>query len=91
MEEQRRHPRVRFGHPPPVRIGYGGRTVEGALINLSLSGLMVRAEAPMEVGRAFGCEFSLFNSPTIDVPAVIVSRQGDIYGARFKAGRSMKS
>lgn len=86
MEDQRRHPRVRFGHPPPIRIGYGGRTVEGGLINLSLSGLMVRTDLPMEVGRAFGCEFSLFNSPTIDVPAVIVNQQGNIYGARFQSG-----
>lgn len=86
MEEQRRHPRIRFGHPPPVQIGYGGRTFTGDLINLSLSGLMLRTETELTVGRSFGCEFSLFNSPKIDVPAEVVSCQGNIYGARFQSG-----
>lgn len=86
MEEQRRHPRIRFGHPPPVHIGYGGRAVTGALINLSLSGLMLRTDLELSVGRTFGCEFSLFNSPRIDVPAEVVSCQGNVYGARFQSG-----
>lgn len=84
--EQRRHQRIRFASPPSLQIGFGGRLVEGWLENLSLSGLMMRVDLPLEVGRMAGCEFSLFGSPLIDVPVTIASRIGDLFGARFQCG-----
>jgi hypothetical protein len=86
MLEQRRHQRIRFGAPPLVSIGYGGTLGEGRLENLSLSGIMVRTGLALEVGHTAGCEFSLFGSPMIDVPATVVSRVGDLFGARFQTG-----
>lgn len=84
--EQRRHQRIRFGNPPPIKIGYGGAIGEGAIVNLSLSGLMVRTGLELEIGHVAGCEFSLFGSPVIDVPISVVSRVGDLFGARFQTG-----
>lgn len=86
MREQRRHQRIRFGSPPPIRLGSNGSIGDGYIENLSLSGVMVRTHMPLEVGRNFGCEFSIFGSPLIDVVAATVSRIGDLYGARFIAG-----
>lgn len=86
MLEQRRHQRIRFGAPPSVRIGYGGVIGEGGIENLSVSGLMVRTNLSLEIGHTAGCEFSLFGSPMIDVPAAVVSRVGDLFGARFQSG-----
>lgn len=87
MIEQRRHQRIRFGDPPPVRIGFSGRAEDGFVENLSMSGLMLRCALPLEIGRIVGCEFSLFGSPMIDVAATIVSRIGEgLYGARFQVG-----
>lgn len=86
MLEQRRHQRIRFGQPPAVRIGYRGRVDEGVIENLSQAGLMVRTAQPLEVGRPFGCEFSLFGTACVDLVATAVSRVGDLYGARFQSG-----
>lgn len=86
MLEQRRHHRIRFGVPPMVSIGYGGNRGEGRLENLSLSGIMIRTPLALEIGHTAGCEFSLFGSPIIDVPATVVSRVGDLFGARFQTG-----
>ena len=86
MQDQRRHQRIRFGAPPSVKIGFGGVVGEGHIENLSLSGLMVRSSMNLEIGRLAGCEFSIFCSPLIDVPVTIVSRVGDLYGARFQTG-----
>ena len=47
---------------------------------------MLRTSLELRIGRRFGCEFSLFGSPLIDVSAVAVSRVGDIFGARFDSG-----
>lgn len=86
MLEQRRHQRIRFGTPPSIKIGYAGRTKLGTVENLSLSGIMVRTSQPLEVGKTFGCEFSVFGSPKIDIAAVVISRVGDLFGARFQSG-----
>ena len=86
MQEQRRHQRIRFGVPPKVRIGYGGVIAEGGIENLSMSGLMLRTGMALTIGHVAGCEFSLFGSPVIDVPATIVSQVGDLFGARFQVG-----
>lgn len=84
--EQRRHQRIRFGNPPPIKIGYGGRMGEGHIVNLSLAGLMVRTDMELEIGHTAGCEFSLFGSSLIDVPVSVVSRVGDLFGGRFQTG-----
>lgn len=84
MVEQRRHQRVRFGVPPAVRVGSGGRMGQGGIENLSMSGLMLRCDLPLEIGQPAGCEFSLFGSPLIDVVVTVVSRLGDLYGGRFQ-------
>lgn len=84
--EQRRHQRIRFGNPPSVRIGYGGSIGEGLILNLSLSGLMMRTGLELEIGHTVGCEFSLFGSSVIDVPVSVVSRVGDLFGGRFQTG-----
>lgn len=86
MQEKRRHQRIRFGLPPPITIGYGGAIGSGTIENLSLSGLMLRTSMKLEVGRTIGCEFSIFGSPAIDVPAAVVSQVGDLFGVRFETG-----
>jgi len=57
-----------------------------AFENLSLAGLMVRTEMPLEISRNIGCEFRIFQSPVIDVPAAVVSRVGNLFGVRFQTG-----
>ncbi len=47
---------------------------------------MFRTLLDLRVGESFGCEFSVFGSPLIDMAAVVVSQVGDLYGARFQAG-----
>src|SRR3990172_9791422 len=86
MLDQRRHQRIRFACPPTLRIGYGGAIGEGVIENLSLSGLMLRTALPLEISRNIGCEFSIFDSPLIDVPAAVVSRVGNLFGVRFQPG-----
>ena len=86
MLDQRRHQRIRFGSPPMIKIGYGGTIGEGLIENISLSGIMLRSSMTLEIGHTAGCEFSLFGSPVIDVPASVVSRVGNLFGARFQTG-----
>lgn len=86
MLEQRRHQRIRFGVQPRVKVGFGGKIGEGCIENLSMSGLMMHCDIPLEIGQSAGCEFSLFGSPVMDVSVTVVSRLGDLYGARFQAG-----
>ncbi len=86
MLDQRRHQRIRFSVPQKISIGYGGEIGEGVIENLSLSGLMMRTPMPLEISRNVGCEFSVFDSPLIDVPAAVVSRVCDLFGVRFPAG-----
>lgn len=69
-----------------MRIGQFGFSGKGLLENLSLVGMiMLRTDLPLKVGKAFGSEFVVFESPLIDLTAVVVSRIGDLYGARFQA------
>lgn len=84
--EQRRHQRVRFGHPPPVVLGSAGWFGEANIENLSLSGLMIRCTQPVTIGQILGCEFSVAGAPLVDLPIQVVSRLGDVFGARFMAG-----
>lgn len=86
MREQRRHQRIRFNTLPSVRIGQYGLSGTGELANLSLGGLMLRTDLPLKIGEACGCEFAVFESPVIDMSAIVVSKIGDLYGARFQAG-----
>lgn len=86
MKEQRRHQRIRFNVQPFVRLGQFGFSGMGRLENLSLGGLMLRTDLPLKVGKVFGCEFAVFGSALIDMSAVVVSRVGDLYCARFEAG-----
>ena len=86
MREQRRHQRIRFNHPPCVRIGQGGKAGRGELENLSLGGLMLRTDLSLVVGAVLGCEFSVLDSSSIDLAAVVVSKVGDCYGTRFQLG-----
>jgi hypothetical protein len=86
MREQRRHQRVRFNLPPRIRVGQNGLSGKGELQNLSLGGLMLSTDVPLKVGDVFGCEFTVFGSPLIDMPAMVVSKIGDVYSARFHAG-----
>ena len=58
----------------------------GELENLSLGGLMLRTPLPLKIGEACGCEFVICGSPLIDMSALVVSKIGDLYGARFQAG-----
>lgn len=86
MLDQRRHQRIRFGNLPKVSIGFSGAIGEGLIENLSLSGLMVRTAMPLEISHNIGCEFRIFGSPLIDVPATVVSRVGNLFGVRFQSG-----
>ena len=86
MREQRRHQRIRFNVLPSVRIGQYGLAGLGELANLSLGGVMLRTELPLKIGEACGCEFSVFESPLIDLSVTVSSKIGDQYGARFQAG-----
>lgn len=47
---------------------------------------MLHSETALKVGVAVGCEFVLFDSPLIDFSALVVSRVGRRYSARFQAG-----
>ena len=86
MKEQRRHQRIRFNTLPKIRIGQFGIAGGGELENLSLGGLMLRTSLPLKIGEACGCEFVVGGSPLIDMSAIVVSKIGDLYGARFQAG-----
>lgn len=86
MLDQRRHQRIRFGNLPKVKIGFGGAIGEGLIENLSLSGLMVRTDMPLEISHNIGCEFRIFGSALIDVPAAVISRVGNVFGIRFQTG-----
>jgi hypothetical protein len=91
VEEQRRHQRIRFTTPPPVRIGQfgvsgSGICGSGELESVSLGGLTLRSELQLRVGEAVGCEFVLFDSPLIDLSALVVSRIGTCHGVRFQVG-----
>lgn len=86
MLDQRRHQRIRFSTPPVVTIGHGGAVGSGEIENLSLLGMMLRTDLPLTIGHSAGCEFSVFGSPIIDVPAAVVSRVGNLYGVRFQTG-----
>lgn len=56
------------------------------LENLSVSGLMLRTSLPLEIGQDIGIACAFPWSAAIDLPVTIVSRVGDLYGARFRAG-----
>lgn len=86
MKEQRRHQRIRFNIPPLVRIGQFGVSGTGRLENISLGGLTLQTKLALRVGESVGCEFIVFDSPLIDISAVVVSKIGDSYGARFLVG-----
>ena len=40
----------------------------------------------LEISHNIGCEFQIFGSPMIDVPAAVVSRVGNLFGIRFQTG-----
>lgn len=87
MLEKRRHQRIRFDQPLPIRIGRYGVRAQGMLENLSLGGLMFRTDIDLAVGDTVGCEFRVFESPLIDLMAVVASRVGaGLYGVRFQSG-----
>jgi len=86
MKEQRRHQRIRFNKPPTMKIGKEGSCGFGELENLALGALVFRSDLALKVGESFGCEFVLFGSPRIDLSALVVSRIGDLYNARFQPG-----
>jgi len=87
MQEKRRHQRIRFDEPLPILIGRPGERVQAELENLSLGGIMFRSDLTLVVGEPIGCEFRVFESPLIDLAAVVASRIGKgLYGARFQAG-----
>lgn len=69
-----------------MTIGYGGTAGKGSIENLSLSGLMLRTGMELQIGQHIGCEFSLFGAASIDLPARVVNRVGDLYGVRFEHG-----
>lgn len=86
MKEQRRHHRIRFNSQLIVRVGQFGCGGIGELENLSPGGLMFRTVLPLKLGEVFGCEFTVFDSPLIDLNAVAVSTIGDLISARFQSG-----
>lgn len=86
MIEQRRHQRIRFGEPPQARIGHAGQVGVAGIENLSLSGMMLRSDMPLTIGRQLGSEFSLPGVPPLDMSMTVVSRVGDMFGLRFNAG-----
>ena len=83
MREQRRHQRIRFSPQLNVRLARFGCVGVGELGNLSPGGGMFRTLLPVKVGELFGCEFSVFGSPLIDIAAQAVNRMGDLLSARF--------
>lgn len=86
-QDRRRHQRIQFDEPQPIRIGHRGERAIGGLENLSLGGLMFRSTLLLAVGETITCEFRIFDSPKIELLASVTSRVGDgLYGARFQAG-----
>ena len=47
---------------------------------------MVRTDFDLQQGEAFGCAFSVLNQTPIGLTAVVASRVGDCFGARFDVG-----
>ena len=86
MREQRRHQRVRFAARPRLRVGQYGFSGGAELENLSLGGMLLRTDLSLKVNEGIGCEFTVFDSPLIDLRAQLVSRVGNLYTARFQAG-----
>jgi hypothetical protein len=85
--DRRRHQRIQFDEPQPVRIGHRGQRAVGALENLSLGGFMCRSILPLAVGDTITCEFRVFGSPLIELLATVTSRVGEgLFGVRFQAG-----
>lgn len=85
--DRRRHQRIQFDEPQPIRIGHGGQRAVGGLENLSLGGLMCRSTLPLAVGDTVTCEFRVFRSPLIELVGSVTSRVGDgLFGVRFQAG-----
>jgi hypothetical protein len=86
-QDRRRHQRIQFDEPQPVRIGHRGQRAVGVLENLSLGGFMCRSILPLAVGDTITCEFRVFDSPLIELLATVASRVGDgLFGVRFQAG-----
>jgi hypothetical protein len=86
-QERRRHQRIQFDDPQPIRIGHRGQRAVGALENLSLGGFMCRSILPLAVGDTITCEFRVFGSPLIELLATVTSRVGEgLFGVRFQAG-----
>ncbi len=86
MQDRRRHPRIRFGHPPAIRLGMSGATGEGLIENVSTSGLMLRTDMELPINHVIGVEFVLGSAFPVDVPANVISRVGDLYCLRFRTG-----
>jgi hypothetical protein len=86
MKEQRRHQRIRFNAPPPVRFGQARNGGIGRLENLSLGGLLVSTQLPLKTGEAVGCEFSILGSLLIDISAIVVGCVGNLHSVRFQVG-----
>lgn len=87
IQDRRRHQRIQFDEPQPVRIGHRGQRAVGALENLSLGGFMCRSILPLAVGDTITCEFRVFGSPLIELLATVTSRVGEgLFGVRFQAG-----
>ena len=87
VQDRRRHQRIQFDMPQPIRIGHAGKRAIGGLENLSLGGLMCRSILPLAVGDTVTCEFRVFESPQIELLGSVTSRVGEgLYGVRFQAG-----
>ena len=81
VQDKRRHPRVPVPHPTQVYCENSG-CVLGEIANLSLGGLMFRAESWIEPGTLLRAEFKLSNRT---VP-VVCSLQASV--AWCEAGRA---
>ncbi len=85
MQEQRRHPRIRFFQPLPASVGRSGKILRAELHNLSLGGVLLRTDLPLAAGDRFGLEFAL-QGLGLDLAPVAVNRLGELIGARFETG-----
>ncbi len=86
MQEKRRHQRVKCAGMSPFCIGVFGTEGKAELENISSSGLMMRSDLQLAIGRTVGVALALPNFPSLYASLTVVSRLGGLVGARFRAG-----
>lgn len=77
----RKSPRVPISIPVAIRTAEDNFRGKGQ--NISHGGMLVHAEAPLSVSQPIQVDFTLPDSPSISIPAVVSYKRGEAIGVRF--------